>query len=251
MGADERAAHEFLSQPDKSYSKQKVFRALGRHVEYVAEILGRQHRAFLFSISTSGSSARLFRWDRAGCIVTESFDIREQPELLCEFLWRFSQTSDAGRGHDVTVEVATPEEEVYFRDAIREQVRFQLSVEGEALEEAVAEHYLPGYVAAMHVLSQGCPAAPGNIRRFIVSRPVISPLDIAGRGTKGYWAVDTSDRRVVFVKDTWRDYETTPDREGDLLRRLHGQGVPCIPSVVCHGDVPDYFPEDSRLMAGT
>ncbi|TBU38458.1 hypothetical protein BD309DRAFT_874324 [Dichomitus squalens] len=197
----------------------------------------------------SGSCARLFLWDRAGCIVTESFDIREHPEILCEFLWRFSQTSDVGCGHDVTVEVATPEEELHFKDAVRGHVQLQLSIEGEALEKAILEHYAPGHVAAIHVLPQDCTSAPENIRRFIVSRPVVAPLYLAGRGTRGYWAMDTSDRRVVFIKDTWRNCETMPGREGDLLRHLHDQGVHYIPSVVCHGDVPDCFPEEPRLIA--
>ena len=86
----------------------------------------------------SGSRARLFRWDRAGCVATESFDIRTHPELLCDFLWRFSQTSNAGRGHDLTVEVATAAEEVLFHDCIRAHVRSQLALDGDDLAKAVS-----------------------------------------------------------------------------------------------------------------
>ncbi|KAI0762610.1 hypothetical protein C8Q74DRAFT_1371623 [Fomes fomentarius] len=68
------------------------------------------------------SPARLLRWDRSGCIVSESFDITEQFDLLCDLLWQFSQASPAERGHDVTVEPALPEDESLFHSLITEAV---------------------------------------------------------------------------------------------------------------------------------
>ena len=249
VDTDADATHELLFQSEDEALVRKADKRLGRHVGYATEILARQHRSFLFSISMSGSRVRLFRWDRAGCVVSESFDIREEPEILCEFLWLFSQASDAERGHDMTVEVATPAEELLFTAAIREHVQFQLDVQGDALEHAVLEHYAPGRVAAVHVLPLGCEAEPGTIRRYIVSRPVVAPLHLTGRGTRGYWAVDASDSRVVFIKDTWRNCEIMASWEGETLRSMHDQGVRHIPSVVCHGDLPDYFPEEPRPIA--
>ncbi len=41
-----------------------------------------------------------------------------------------SQTNDAGRGHDQTVSMAAPEEEIIFRDTIRGHVRSQKGLEG-------------------------------------------------------------------------------------------------------------------------
>ena len=96
---------------------------LGQHVAYVAEIFARQPRTFLFTVALSGSRARLLRWDRAGGVATEAFDLREQPGLLCEFLWRFAQLSDAGRGHDPSVAAAAPEDEARFRAAIEHHLR--------------------------------------------------------------------------------------------------------------------------------
>ncbi|KAI0712055.1 hypothetical protein C8Q76DRAFT_597981, partial [Earliella scabrosa] len=213
--------------------------AWGRHVMYVTEVLARQHRLFFFSISMSGSCARFLRWDRAGCIVSASFDVRQEPAFLCEFLWRFSQTSSTKRGHDPTVAIATPEEETLFHDAISEYLSIQLDIKGtELLDQALAEHYQPGHVAVMHVYPQDDQHGPG--RRFIVSRPVLSPLLLTGRGTRGYWALDAQTCRVVFLKDTWR---RTPQREGVFIQQLHESGVRSIPSLVCHGDVPQLASE--------
>ena len=236
VGDDE---HEFFARSQDEEFEARRSRAWGQHFLYVTEVLARQHRVFFFSISMSGSSARLLRWDRAGCIVSASFDIREEPGLLCDFLWRFSQTSDAGRGHDPTVVVATQEEEALFHDAVRDYLSLQLDIKGTALDRALAEHYQPSHVAAIHVHPQD-----RSTRRFIVSRPVVSPLYLTGRATHGYWAMEAQNRRVVFLKDTWR---SSLQSEGFIIQQLQESGVRNIPSLVCHGDVPQHpsdGPED-------
>ncbi|RDX40170.1 hypothetical protein OH76DRAFT_1459575 [Lentinus brumalis] len=81
-----------------------------------------------------------------------------------------------------------------------------------------------------------------TIRRYIVSRPVISPLCLVGKGTRGFWAVDALSRKVVFLKDTWR----TLALEGDTLERLSEKGVRNIPPVEWHGEVPDFIPDEER-----
>ena len=245
---DELDAHEFLCVSEDESLVRRVDGLFGQHIAFATELFSRQHRVFLFTIAIFGSHARFFRWDRAGCIVSSAFDIREEPELLCDFLWRFSQSSDAGRGHDSTVGTARPDEEFMFKNAITEHVRVQLGVEDGELNSAVSEHYQPGRVSAMHVLSHGTVANISNIRRFIVSRPVVSPLSLSGRGTRGYWAVDPSDGSVVFLKDTWR----TPvdELEGHILQRLVSDGVCNIPEVVTYGDVPDGFPAEAHLLSG-
>ncbi|EIW59666.1 uncharacterized protein TRAVEDRAFT_71649 [Trametes versicolor FP-101664 SS1] len=193
----------------------------------------------------AGSRARLFRWDRAGCIVSESFDIRDRPDYLCEFLWRFSQTSDSLRGHDCTVMPATPEEEVLFRDAVKEYVRSQLEIDGEALDRAVSQHYSPGRVAVVKVHPHRRPLSQNNVWYFIISRPVVTPLTLTGRGTRGYWAVESTTSQVVFLKDTWR-IESDGGVEGDLLDHFKELGVRNVPAVVTYGDVPDYIPNERR-----
>lgn len=237
-----RKAHEFVRQfdiedDDLSYEVEKDF---GLHIAFAMEVFARQHRLAVFSIGMAGSFARLFRWDRAGCVVTEAFDIRQHPELLLEFIWRFSQFSHTERGFDLTVASATPQEEMRFRDAVKAHVRMQLKVEGKELDRAVRAHYQPGHVTAVHVYSRP-PAGTMVVvegRRYIVSRPVVSPLYLEGRGTRRYWALCCETGRVVFLKDTWRS-DSTSEVEGDILERLNVLGIRNVPSLEMHGDAPD------------
>ena len=239
-------SHDFVAPAEDEEFRKHLDRALGQHIAYVVEMFARQPRVSVFSVSMAGSRARLLRWDRAGCVVTESFDLREQADLFNDFLWRFSQTTHRRRGHDVTVEVASSEEETLFRNSVKSHVKSQLGLgEGATLEKVLRQHYEPGHVAAMHVLAHGCPANAAHVHRFIVSRPVVSPLHLTGRSTTGYWAVDARKGTVVFLKDTWRAYPPV-DLEGETLKRMNEQGVRNIPAVVCHGDVPDYVPHDEH-----
>ncbi len=226
---------DFLAMSQDEAFVERRWRAFGQHIMYATEMLARQHRIFLFSISMSGSRARFLRWDRAGCVVSAAFDVRQDPQLLCDFIWRFSQTNDVGRGHDPTVSMVAAEEEILFRDTIRGHVRSQTGLEGAELDRALSEHYQPAHVAAVLVSPHGQIASSENMRRFLVSRPVVSPLHLTGRATRGHWAVDQLTCKVVFLKDTWR---SSPQPEGVIIQELHERGVRNIPSLVCHGDVP-------------
>ncbi|KAI0714075.1 hypothetical protein C8T65DRAFT_573979 [Cerioporus squamosus] len=248
-------SHDFFSEPIYSYDLlndapplvQDLNKVLGQHIAYVTEIFARQFRVFFFTISMAGSLARLLRWDRSGCIVSEAFDVREHPELLCEFLWRFAHASEAGRGHDITVEPALAEDESLFEALITQETALQLGVTGQALHQAVKQHYESGKVMAIHVVSRGATDESLTIRRFLISRPVVSPLSLSGRGTRGFWAVDIASRRVVFVKDTWRTGHLEA-KEGDTLEHMAEVGVRNIPHMVAHGDVPSYIPGDGRTL---
>ncbi|KAI0712051.1 hypothetical protein C8Q76DRAFT_796939 [Earliella scabrosa] len=237
------ATHEFATSSDDPAFVAFVDRALGQHISYVAEIFARQSRVCVFTVALFGSRARLFRWDRTGCIVSTSFDIRAQPELLCDFFWRFARADDAARGHDPTTQMASPAEEVLFRCCIRAHVQSQLGVEEIDLEQALSAHYEPNHVFSFYVLQQGAIANLGSIRRYLASRPVISPTYLAGKGTRGFWAVDALTHRVVFLKDTWRPIS---EIEGETLVTMNDVGVRNIPSVEWHGDIPDFLPESER-----
>ncbi|KAI0629909.1 hypothetical protein C8Q77DRAFT_1064573 [Trametes polyzona] len=242
--AEQRASFDFYSRRPNRTERKAIEEALGLYMGFVAEAFARQHRHAFYSIYLAGSRARLYRWDRAGCIVTEAFDIRENPERLCDFLWRFASTSDQARGHDTTVTNASPEQEIQFRDAIREHIRLQLGVEGEELEKALTQHYAPGRVAIMDVYAHRQPVvATGDVYRFLISRPVVSPVKLVGRCTWGYWAVGLVAPHIFFVKDTWR-FKSDKGVEGDLLWYLNDRKVRNVPVFAVHGDVPIYVPRD-------
>ncbi|KAH9889367.1 hypothetical protein C8Q73DRAFT_623104, partial [Cubamyces lactineus] len=233
---DAPGAHDFLRQfsDDNLYSETE--RTFGLHIAYVTEIFARQHRLFVFTVSMAGSFARFFRWDRSGCIVSQAFDIREHPDTFAEFFWRYSRLSDPERGHDWTVQRASPEQEQLFRDAVKGYLGLQLEVTDEDLDKALVTHYQPGHAAVVRVDTQESPPNDEEPHYFIVSRPVVTPRHLDGRSTRGYWAVNAKTKQVVFLKDTWRSC-SAKEREGDTLRRLNELGVCNVPLLDVHGDV--------------
>ncbi|KAF8174240.1 hypothetical protein BJ912DRAFT_62040 [Pholiota molesta] len=72
---------------------------------------------------------------------------------------------------------------------------------------------------------------------FLVSRPVTSPLSLASRGTRGYWAVDVKNKTVHFLKDAWRTAVGGLEIEGRILEKLAAGQVRNIPTVLCWSDV--------------
>ena len=241
----DRPKHDFFASSDDASFNRRRDRAWGQHICYVTEVFARQYRVKFFTISMSGSRARFLRWDRSGCIVSESFDVRDNPEVLCEFLWRFSQTTSEVRGHDQTVVVALPQEEVLFRETLRRYVGYQLGLDGSQLDHAMREHYVPGHVAVAVVLEHGHVAKPDTLHRFFVSRPVMSPLCLTGRATRGFWAVDATTHRVVFLKDTWR----TGEPEGEFIQHLQDKGVRNVPHLLYHGNVPGRIPDAEHTFS--
>ncbi|KAL7281487.1 hypothetical protein ACG7TL_004802 [Trametes sanguinea] len=202
-----------------------IDRAFGLHMSFVAEIFARQHRRCLFTVSLAGSHARLYRWDRSGCVVTRAFDVREDSVTFAEFFWRFSKLSDGDRGHDLTVRLASAKEESLFRETVRAHVALQLGVAGEELDKAILAHYKPGHVTAIRVDSQP-PQQTGN-DTFIVSRPVASALSVDGPGTRGYWALSAEpwkcriDNKEVYVSRR-RHYRLVTQTVGYSLKTIRG-----------------------------
>ncbi|KAI9059515.1 hypothetical protein FKP32DRAFT_1634329 [Trametes sanguinea] len=212
-----------------------IGRAHGLHAAFAVEVFARQQRLFLFTISLAGSMARFYRWDRSGCIVSRSFDIHQHPHRLTEFLWRFSHLSDAERGHDLTVRMASAPEESMFKSVVRDYLRSQLDAE-DNLDKAFSAHYCPGHVTAVSVTSPSSKAASATT--FIVSRPVVSPLSLDGRSTRGFWAVNSATGEIGFLKDTWRTCSQR-EIEGDILQKMNELGVRNVPILAVHGDVVD------------
>lgn len=80
-----------------------------------------------------------------------------------------------------------------------------------------------------------------TFEQYIVSRPIKSPVSLAGRSTRGYWAArleEGSKTTIAFLKDTWRNDVDGMEKEGDIYDELHENKVPNISEVFCHGDLP-------------
>ncbi|KAH8115730.1 hypothetical protein DFH11DRAFT_1742744 [Phellopilus nigrolimitatus] len=232
-----RSEHNFFVEHKSKQERARVERRLGRIVAYAAEVCARQHRMFYFSVLITGTRARLVRWDRAGAIVTNSFDYRRTPKAFCTFLWRFGLANPAQRGYDPTVTVASKVEEKLFEEAITAHVALQLNISGEELKKAVSQHYQQDRVAKVDVVGEDNLGLPGT-RQYLVSRPVMSPSSVTSRSTRGYWAVNAGSLEMAFLKDVWRIDTEKLEREGKILQRLNRNGVRNISDIFCHGDVP-------------
>ncbi|KAL5522450.1 hypothetical protein ACEPAG_8466 [Sanghuangporus baumii] len=215
---------------------------LGWVVSCASEVCARQHRIFCFTILFIGTRARFFRWDRAGGIVTSSFDYTKHPDLLCEFLWRFHHANPIERGFDPTVTIASRTEEELFRDLIRKHAALQLGIsedKTQELDEALGHHYEKGKVSKLEVYERGRRMP----RVFLVSVPSTSPRSVAGRSTRAYWAVEltgSNDGEVRFLKDCWRiDMDSMRD-EGNVYCELEEGKVANVCHLETFGDVPDF-----------
>ncbi|KAH8115718.1 hypothetical protein DFH11DRAFT_1301272 [Phellopilus nigrolimitatus] len=220
-----RSEHNFFVEHKNKHERARVERRLGRIVAYAAEVCARQHRMFYFSVLITGTRARLVRWDRAGAIVTNSFDYRRTPKAFCTFLWRFGLANPAQRGYDPTVTVASKVEEKLFEEAITAHVALQLNISGEELKKAVSQHYQQDKVAKVDVVGEDNLGLPVT-RQYLVSRPVMSPSSVTSRSTRGYWAVNVGSLKMAFLKDVWRiDTEKLEKEEKELVAMSDGVEV--------------------------
>lgn len=270
----ENETGSFFAEYKGTNSSSNALVVLGQIAAYASQICARQHRVHCFTLSIYGTTARLIRWDRAGAIVSEAFDY-QKTKWLYEFAKRLDGASDYRRGYDTTIEDATPEEEEAFVKVITEHVRKQVGpeLEGARINDYVAMHYekqrvykFPVHPSHMKQLSSSDIAgdvnskdnpkqnsSPSiksissnyvNVQYFLASRPVASPLSVAGRGTRGYWSVKLPDKdineqdyQIAFLKDTWRIAVEDMEKEGDIMIELVESGVSYISDIFCHGDV--------------
>ncbi|KII94366.1 hypothetical protein PLICRDRAFT_67999, partial [Plicaturopsis crispa FD-325 SS-3] len=195
----------FTPQTDISISER------GQMIAYNTELCDYQHRNFAFSLLFMGTFIRLFRWDRAGVIVSQIFDYQDDPNFLGEYLWRFNHMTDSQLGLDGTVRNADNKEKLLAKT-----------------------HLGP------HIFDRSCPIfhidGPES-KCFLVWEPIMRPLSPLGRATRAYVAFEIATGKVVFLKDVWRvDHQQWPT-EGFILDRLNAKGVRNIPKVETHGDV--------------
>ena len=206
--------------------------ALGQIAHYAHVIQSRQFRTCVFSLTISGGTARIMRWDRSGVLVTRSFDYVTNPGTLIDFIRRFINANKDQQGFDSTaIAVDSKEDRNSFREAIESHVELQLGLDDETPEDRwgaeVGRHYDPGVLTRLAIAG----------RRFWVCRPLWVSRAIVGRCTVAYWGVDCDSKEVVLVKDVWRTKVDGVEMEGDILERLGKNKVSRIPSLVCHGDV--------------
>ncbi|KAF8872107.1 hypothetical protein CPB84DRAFT_1967539 [Gymnopilus junonius] len=195
----------------------------GQIGSYAAAIAGSQFRLHLFSVSICRENARLIRWDRAGAVVTQSFNYKKEPELLADFFWRYSHLDLRQKGYDPTCSVALEEDITKMGDYERD------------LQEANSIH------REFRKLLVPDRKEPDKGSQFIISYPPYyesySPF---ARATRGMLAYDLEADALVYLKDYWRADADGMEKEGDIYTILEDYNVPNIAPFGQGNDVEDH-----------
>jgi len=160
-------------------------------LRHAANQLAYQHRLFAFSLVICGKKARFIRWDREGVVVSAEIDCSQHHDLVIEFLQRFNQMTAKQRGLDPTAVPATPEEIEMFESAVAK-------VEIESLKRTVGDRKTyPRFRLEVR-------GAGGGVLYYVVGKALDYNLDVVGRCSRCYLALDLSTKECVFLKDMWR-----------------------------------------------
>ncbi|TBU21216.1 hypothetical protein BD311DRAFT_734591 [Dichomitus squalens] len=231
-----------------------VFGQITTYTELVQAI---QHRTAVFMLLVIGRRFRILRWDRAGVIVTPSVDYYEDPNGLCDFLWRISHVSDTTLGFDPTAIRLSPSHPEWRKmDEYALPLKTDVCSTSRVLQPGELEPPDPGseepqlvfdYVRKMFAESIVDPRWPRyklsvgegtGQRNFLVGKPSFCASGAVGRGTRGYTAIDLNTGGFVWLKDSWRVAYEKVEQEGVILSRINAvSGIDNVPTLVCHGDI--------------
>ncbi|KAI0359376.1 hypothetical protein OH77DRAFT_1517852 [Trametes cingulata] len=222
----------------------------GQIITYAEHIFRIQHRTALYMLLVIGRNFRFVRWDRSGAIVTRAVDYVTQPRVLCELLWRMSKQSDEQLGIDPSAARLFPDDEDYklMDECAMEQVTDLATDERIVTDEEIkAEPLVFKYVrlSFRRAIEGNWPRYRLEVpfgmktRSFLVGKPTFHAHGMAGRGTRGYVALDLETKKFVWLKDAWRVHYELMDQEGSVLSQLNEKRVRFVPTLICHGDIRD------------
>ncbi|OSD02308.1 hypothetical protein PYCCODRAFT_1459218 [Trametes coccinea BRFM310] len=222
----------------------------GQIISYAEVVFRVQHRTFLFMLLIIGRNFRLLRWDRSGTIVTRAIDYVAEPEVLCELLWRMSLQTDEQLGLDPSAtRLRSHDRDYNLMDFYAQEHAADLATHERVLTaeelKTMGDPPVFKYVRASfaHSLASSWPRyrlevpCEGGVRTFLVCRPMFFANGMAGRGTRGYVALDCQTQRFVWLKDVWRVYYKRLMQEGAVLEKLNKDKVVHVPTLLCHGDI--------------
>ncbi|EIW53020.1 uncharacterized protein TRAVEDRAFT_134722 [Trametes versicolor FP-101664 SS1] len=234
--------------PDADAIKRKEVR--GQLIDYAEEVFRYQHRTEVYMLLIMGQRFRFLRWDRSGTVVTPATNYYQNPDVLCEMLWRMSLLDDTQLGLDPTairIRPDMPDFDKMNEAAIPHPSDIDHAERTFPADFVISDDFVFRYVRKGFAESLGAEwpryrlEVPDgdSVRSFLVGKPTFRASGMAGRGTRGYIALDCKTQQFVWLKDAWRAYYDLVDKEGDVLIHLNETGVPHVPTVVCHGDILD------------
>ncbi|TBU21260.1 hypothetical protein BD311DRAFT_772379, partial [Dichomitus squalens] len=262
----------------------------GQIISYAELIFAVQQRVALFTLVVLGTRVRFVRWDRSGTVVTRAFDYVQNWEVFCEILWRIGNCTMTQLGFDPSATRLYPGQAEYdLMDAAADNVEGDIDESERVVSEPdlpnghfkyVREMFkkslvdgwprymleVPAPVEAATTATSATPARHSDsspkvdrpVRKFLVCKPEFRAKGMAGRGTRGYVAVDCTTKQFVWLKDAWRANYKKVDQEGVMLGSLNSVEVPFVPTLLCHGDIlqqktatPDWWERKNPLRSPT
>lgn len=207
----------------------------GQLAHYASELFNHQHRTHAFQLFVTEDYARFIYWDRAGAVVSARFNYVDNPGILAEFLWKYNHMSPSRRGWDNSVSQPSEQEVCVFRTAVQ---GFVAAAEDPSSRQRRVEH-------AEQTLDEDYPPYKMSVGAVKTGRPheviIQKPFDVCrspiGRSTRAYVAYSLTEKRVVFLKDSWRVEVKDLSDEDSIYHKLTSANVPFIPRVLCAGDV--------------
>ncbi|KAJ3512352.1 hypothetical protein NLJ89_g3568 [Agrocybe chaxingu] len=195
-------------------------RARGQIALVLAEMCARQYRTHAFMVFMNHKEVRFLRADRSAIIVTAAIDYRSDSQKLAEFLWRFSRMTDAQRGIDPTVRLATDDE----------------IISAQPLMEHLPQDDKVRPFRIFKVYN-----GDGSVREVIGRDGPTEADSPTGRATRAFPVYDFDTSTVMFLKDTWRANVDGMEKESDILKELKDKKVRNVPKIVAGEDVPGPF----------
>ena len=166
---------------------------------------------FVFVLGVYGHSARIYRFDRSGVIVSKAFSYATSPHLLGDFLWRLvhPQKSSFGiTGSDTTITWPRKEEAERMLDIIQ---RYHLGLEIDAAEFLQDSRWI---VASCSPSSESHDSSlpRGRTRCFAFGRALSQSTNLFSRATV-VWrvVVEGHEEKIFALKDSWRELCRKPE----------------------------------------
>lgn len=249
-GPGKKRTIPFLRETPKSREARAQF------VKYCVEIMLRQHRTHVFAIYIADSSARFFRFDRAGCIASKPINMRDDFMHFRNLLFRLVNLPPAELGFDDTVMLADAAAlralrahrpkapkilKQYYNDYFNsDTIRYPIyKVTCPVVDIASPEYINEG--------SADSTQTEQETRTYLIGRYSAGHDSPTGRATRGYIAFELETRRMVFLKDCWRAV-TRKHTEMATYRRLHQAGVESIATPIAGGDIDHHRTKSQIFM---
>lgn len=212
------------SDPITAEGRCKIVKAYRETIRQLAQsgrnLLHGNLSCFVFVVGIYGNTARIFRFDRSGVIISKAFEYVSSPHILAEFFWRlvhptnktpgYATNSQTGRlvGSDLTVSRPTETEAKLMAGRIR-RYHPKLDITSDDIQRhslwVGAEWTEPP--ATNNSPPDGCP-----VRCLTIGKPLWQSMGLFSRATVVWRVVfEHYEQELCALKDSWRERCQLPE----------------------------------------